>query len=37
MANINNDGATPELIGIVANISPENLSLNNADQFNFIG
>jgi Ca2+-binding RTX toxin-like protein len=31
-----NDGATPELIGIVANISQNNLSLTNANQFTFV-
>lgn len=31
-----NDGTTQELIGIVANIASENLSLNNTDQFNFV-
>lgn len=31
-----NDGATPELIGIVENISPSDLNLNNANQFDFI-
>jgi hypothetical protein len=31
-----NDGATPELIGIVANISPTDLSLTNSNQFSFV-
>ena len=31
-----NDGATPELIGIVADISVDDLSLDNAGQFSFV-
>lgn len=31
-----NDGATPELIGIIVNTSLDNLSLDNTNQFNFV-
>jgi len=31
-----NDGTIPELIGIVADISPESLSLDNSSQFSFV-